>query len=162
MSGFSSRWRRFGEQLRDIFASWGGDEFAQPSERPQPGREIRVYLTSDGQRIHVGSLFKDDSEYVFEYSAQFKDHAELAPISAFREVSQPHRTRELPAFFRVRLPPLEREDVKRTVSELGIAPDDEFALLAAVGRKTITSPYELELREDKRGTRPSQPALAHT
>jgi HipA-like protein len=162
MSGFSSRWRRFGEQLRDIFTSWGGDEFAQPSERPQPGREILVYLTSDGERIHVGSLSKDEGEYVFEYSPQFKEHKELAPISAFREVSQPHRTKELPAFFRVRVPPLEREDVKRTVVELGIAPDDEFALLAAVGRKTIASPYELELREPETRPRPSQPALAHT
>ena len=66
------------------------------------------------------------------------------------------------AFFRVRLPPLEREDVKRTVTELGIAPDDEFALLAAVGRRTIASPYELELREpENRGGRPGHPALAH-
>jgi HipA-like protein len=163
MSGFSSRWKRFGEQLRDIVASWGGDELAQPSERPQPGRQIRVYITSDGERVHVGSLSKEHGEYVFEYSQQFKEHKELAPISAFREVSQPHRTKELPAFFRVRVPPLEREDVKRTVLELGIAPDDEFALLGAVGRKTITSPYELELREPEVRARPSQPALvAHT
>jgi len=162
MSGFSSRWRRFGEQLRDIFASWGGDALVQPSERPQPGREIRVYLTTEGERIHVGSLSKDEGEYVFEYSPQFKEQKELAPISAFREVSQPHRTRELPAFFRVRVPPLEREDVKRAVGELGIAADDEFALLGAVGRKTIASPYELELREPEMRPRPSQPVLAHS
>lgn len=61
----------------------------------------------------------------------------------------------------MRVPPLEREDVKRTVLELGVAPDDEFALLGAVGRKTITSPYELELREPEVRPRPSRPALAH-
>jgi hypothetical protein len=44
----------------------GGDEFTQPSERPQPGREIRVYITSGGERVHVGSLSKEQGEYVFE------------------------------------------------------------------------------------------------
>jgi HipA-like protein len=162
MGGSGSRWKRLGEHLRDIITSWGGPELAQSSERPQPGREIRVYLTADGRRVHVGSLSKQRDEYVFEYSPEFKEHQGLAPISAFRDLSQPHRAKELWPFFRVRVPPIEREDVKRTMRELGIAPDDEFALLAAVGGKTITSPYELELREpDGRSGRPSRPALAH-
>ncbi len=67
-------------------------------------------------------------------------------------------------FFLVRVPPIEREDVRSMIEDLRIAPDDEFALLAAVGARTITSPYELELREPSRGTSepPGGARLAHS
>jgi HipA-like protein len=163
MSSARSSWKRLREQVWDVIASWGGLEHAQPSARPQPGREIRVHLTRDGRRIHVASLTKQGDEYVFEYTRDFKEQRDLAPISAFRDLSQPYRSKKLWPFFLVRVPPIEREDVRRTIEELGIAPDDEFALLAAVGSRTITSPYELELREPSRSSeRPSQIRLAHS
>jgi HipA-like protein len=166
MSAARSPWKKLAEQVWDVIASWGGLEHAQPATRPQPGREIRVYLMRDGRRIHVASLTKEHDEYVFEYTREFKDRTDLAPISAFRDLSQPHRAKKLWPFFVVRVPPVEREDVRRTIEELGIAVDDEFALLAAVGGRTITSPYELELREaplSGSSERPSQlPVAAHS
>ena len=107
-------------------------------------REVRVMLPWCGQRIHVGSLRKERGEFVFLYSLESKEHKWLPRLSAFPELACTYRSRRLFPFFRVRIPPLDREDVSRVVEERGIDKGDTLALLVALGAKTPTSPYELE------------------
>jgi HipA-like protein len=152
---------RFWERVWDVIASWGGPEaieIAAGHERAEA--EVRVFLPMhDGTRVHVGSLRQDEGEYVFEYTREFKEQEQLRPISAFRELSRSYRSTKLWPFFSVRLPPLSREDVRRVIAARKIEEGDQFALLAAVGGKTIASPYELELFKPDRRSR--VPAAAH-
>lgn len=151
------------ERVWDVIASWGGPDAIQLSPEEPRGSEIRVTIRVDSGRIHVGSLWQDSGEYVFEYSREFKDQEDLRPISAFRELSRTYRSAKLWPFFSVRIPPLAREDVQQVIAERGLDTKDQFALLVSLGGKTITSPYELELvRHGRRPeTRSTRPAYAH-
>ena len=107
--------------------------------------EIRLYLmVPDRGRLLVGSLRRDRDEFVFEYAPEFVQ-SDLPTLPDFPSTTRAYRSSELWPFFLVRLPPADRADVQREISDQGIEPANTFALLGRLGRRTISSPYELEL-----------------
>jgi HipA-like protein len=128
-----------------VLAGWGGLEEVRTAGAGAPTAEVRVYLEKDGKRLHVGTLWEEAHEYVFRYSREFKEQTQVPPISAFPDVGDEYRSSVLWPFFRVRLPPTSREDVKKVMTDRGIDETDVLRLLGVIGRRSIATPYELEL-----------------
>jgi HipA-like protein len=97
----------------------------------------------------------EGEEYVFRYDRGYVASGG-APIFAFPDVHREYRQPRLSPFFAVRLPPPQREDVKRAIERRHLDPDDVFVMLDAFGRKAASSPYELRVRgsEDDRHSDP--------
>ena len=92
--------------------------------------------------IIVGRLQREDDGYVFRYSKEFAEsHLPLLPD--FPRVDDTYRSPELWPFFAVRLPPVDRPDVKAQIEKLQIDKDDTLKLLGSLGQRVISSPYEL-------------------
>lgn len=102
------------------------------------------------RRLHIGTLSEEDGEYVFRYSNEFKEQQEVPPISAFPDVGHVYRSTDLWPFFRVRVPSLERQDVREVMQQHGINEADVFELLGVLGRRSISTPYEFVLRDEHR------------
>ena len=137
------------ESLVSIFRSWGGLPELGDAHAPrrEAVREVWVCLPTGQKRMHVGTLSCEEGEYVFAYSPEFKQQTEIPPISAFPDVGDPYRSPELWPFFQVRVPPLDRDDVRELLAAKGIRASDLLGLLVEVSARAATSPYQLELRE---------------
>jgi len=107
--------------------------------------EVRLYLRSAGEGIFVGRLRKEGDEFVFEYSKEFASREDLPSLPDFPHRNRPYRSADLWPFFLVRLPPSDRPDVQRVIRDKGIEPQNTLELLGKLGRRAISSPYELEL-----------------
>ena len=122
----------------------------QPAEQRRAhvgqGEEIRLFLPlTEDRKLLVGRLTQDGDDFVFEYSDEFaKGTFPLLPDFPRREVRQ-YRSHVLWPFFLVRLPPVDRPDVQQEIRERNLEPDDKLQLLGSLGRRAISSPYELEL-----------------
>ncbi len=133
------------ERLRQAFG------IARHEAPPQEDSALRVYLQvqrEDGthsDRYLVGTLSSEAGTWTFRYHPDYASRPERPPISAFPDKATVYRSADLWPFFAVRLPPLEREDVRRVVKERGLENMDELHLLGFLSRKAITSPYEFEL-----------------
>ena len=86
----------------------------------------------------IGHLFCDNSEFVFRYDADYDSE----PISAFPLLDREYRSERLWPFFAARIPPLDREDVQREMSNLSISEDQVIDILGSVARISVTSPYQ--------------------
>lgn len=104
---------------------------------------LRVFLPERKSRLWIGTLTREGAEYVFRYTDAFRNRTELPPISNFPDKEREYRSVALPPFFAVRLPSIERPEIAQILTERGLDPADVMQLLAHLGRKTITSPYEL-------------------
>lgn len=108
--------------------------------------QVVMFLPVKGQeRVRVGVLRKDGDEYVFQYAPDFVQRTSLPPLPDFPERTKEYRSPSLWPFFLARLPPVGREDVRRAIQAQGIEPDSTLELLGRLGKKAISSPYELEL-----------------
>lgn len=131
------------ERLREAF----GIRRHQPSgEQPVV---LRVFLAipnggSVPSRHLVGTLSSEGDKWTFRYDAQYAQ-SDRPAISAFPNKRSVYQSPVLWPFFAVRLPPLDREDVKRAVEERGLRDLDEIHLLGALSKRAVTSPYEFEL-----------------
>ena len=110
---------------------------------------LRVYLhppsTPSAKRYLVGELTSDGSRWVFRYDRAYASDDSLPPISAFPRKDEVYESEILWQFFAVRLPPLEREDVKEAVERMGLREADKIHLLGLLSKRAVTSPYEFEL-----------------
>jgi HipA-like protein len=97
----------------------------------------------DCEQVLIGELSNDAGEYVFRYDANYAARADYPALAAFPDKQREYRSRELWPFFDVRLPPLNRADVQHVIRERNIDAGDTLRLLAELGRRTITTPYEL-------------------
>ncbi|MDQ3263097.1 MAG: HipA N-terminal domain-containing protein [Myxococcota bacterium] len=129
------------EAVRDQLESWR--RVWGPGKRP--AERLEVYQARpDGKSILVGFLSQDGSEFVFRYSPSFTARRDAVPISAFPDLHQDeYRADKLWPFFGVRLPPLDRDDVKEALVTYNLSPDEPLKLLARLARRTVSSPYEL-------------------
>jgi HipA-like protein len=91
----------------------------------------------------VAELKRDESGYRFQYLASFKELG-LEPLPGL-SIGKQYVGRDLPLYFRERLPDIRRSDVKRLVAQFRIPTDDELLLLATLGKHTITDPFEFQL-----------------
>lgn len=133
------------ESLGDLLASWG---LVLRTASPQAQRaQVSVFgPVADREQVLIGTLINDAGEYVFRYDAAYAERADYPALPAFPEKQREYRSRDLWPFFNVRLPPLDRADVKRLIRERNIEAGDTLRLLAELGRRTITTPYELRYR----------------
>jgi HipA-like protein len=137
--------RGFVDKLGDVLSSWGLFMTSEAPAKNRPRRELRLYLPVKGQRVWVGTLSQDKGEYSFKYSDAFIGRQDLPPISGFPEKLKVYASKSLWPFFQARLPSTDRPDVKELLRARNVDPNDTFVLLAELGKKTITSPYEFEL-----------------
>jgi HipA-like protein len=114
-------------------------------QKPQEAQQLRVYVDVEHRRHHVGTLTYEGEFWVFRYAEPFVAQAEIPPISAFPDKTKSYRSRHLWPFFHVRVPPQDRDDVRDALQERGIRSSDTFGILAVLGGRTPTSPYEFEL-----------------
>lgn len=111
--------------------------------------ELRIYLhvprPHADERVLVGSLRSTGDVWRFEYDEKYADDPARPPISAFPDKTRTYEAERLWPFFDVRLPPLEREDVRAIVEEHNLEERDKLRLLGFLSRRAVTSPYEFEL-----------------
>ena len=70
---------------------------------------------------------------------------DVPPISAFPELEEEYRARELWPFFAVRMPPLDRPDIQNLLRERGLKKDDALGVLGSLAQKPISTPFEFEM-----------------
>lgn len=112
---------------------------------PPKHEEIRIYLALGDVRVDVGRLRRDGSDFVFIYSNEFIGRKDLPPIPDLPEKHRTYRSPVLWPFFLARLPPTDRPDVQKQLEEKGIEAGDTLEVLGQLGKKAISSPYDLEL-----------------
>lgn len=129
--------------VREQLDAWG-----ITPRRAAPGRlptqRVGVYLVSSASQP-IGYLFQRDEQFVFRYSESFKALPHPLPISAFPDIEREYHSERLWPFFAVRLPPTDREDVRRALAEKMISEDETLRMLTELSRRVVSSPYELRL-----------------
>lgn len=104
---------------------------------------VRVMLQHRGRDVHVGTLTRENDEFVFRYREGFRD-LDISPIIDFPELDREYRSVRLWAMFQVRIPPLDRPDVQSLIRMREVDADDPLVLLATIGAgRNIASPYTL-------------------
>ncbi len=132
------------DYLRE-FDYWG---LRLPTAAAAPGPRLDVYLVRvEGTRQRIGTLMQEHSEFVFRYDSKFSAAADARPIAAFPDLGEEYRSRELWPFFSVRIPPVDREDVRAAMERLKIGADDTLRLLGKLSQRTVTTPYRFDLVE---------------
>jgi HipA-like protein len=125
--------RALGLRGRSVDPSVGTDE------------ELRVYLAVESDHIYVGRLRREKDEFEFSYSSEFQAREDLPSITDFPDKTRNYRSPVLWPFFMARLPPSDRPDVRRQLEAAGIEPGNTLEVLGKLGRRAISSPYDLEL-----------------
>lgn len=131
------------KRLSGFLQAWGLSATPARQDRPA-GRGVDVVLDlSSEEPLVVGTLSTEGDQYTFRYSEVFKRRLDIPPISAFPDRDEVYQSRELWPFFQVRVPPLDRPDVRRIVEERHLDKNDLMSLLPALGGHAVTSPYNL-------------------
>lgn len=125
-----------------VDALWGRHARIERRPRRDP-RRLELYVGEDDDRVLVGTLVAEDDGFVFTYSRKYLDSGRPL-LEDFPE--EELRSRRLFPFFEVRVPPVHRADIARLREQKGIAEDDLLGLLGKIGARSVTSPYEFELR----------------
>ena len=117
--------------------SWGVRLIDMDSSTPQTNA-LEIYRQMPNGEHLIGRLFRDNSGYVFRYDTDYDSD----PISAFPSLDQEYRSEHLWPFFAARIPPFDREDVQREMSNLELSEDQIIDILGSLARVSVTSPYE--------------------
>jgi HipA-like protein len=133
---------RFAEGLRTLFAMCGiTPRVAQPS--PQRGVIKVLGPAPDRDEVSVGVLTNEQGEFVFRYDPAYAARRDYPALVAFPEKHREYRSTVLWPFFDVRLPPLDRADIRHLIDEHKLHHADTLQLLGELGARTITTPYQL-------------------
>jgi HipA-like protein len=82
--------------------------------------------------------------WTFRYDEEYKGRSDLRPIEGFDEVDKIYRSSLLFPFFAVRIPDVERADIKLTLERAHVRHPDAIDLLRIFGRRVVSSPaFEL-------------------
>lgn len=115
------------------------------AERDKSTDELLLFLSHEGERVLVGRLGKDGPVYVFRYADEFLKRRDVPTLPDFPVADKVYRSADLWPFFMARLPAHQRPDVQEVLKSEGIEPDNTIEVLGKLGRRSISSPYELEL-----------------
>ena len=99
-------------------------------------KTLEIYRLDD----LVGHLFHVDGEFVFQYVQDYKG----APLFAFPEIRE-YRSKNLWAFFAIRIPPLDRADMQREMARHFLRKDQTIEILGLIANTSISNPYEFRL-----------------
>jgi HipA-like protein len=115
---------------------------------------FRTRYSSPPPKLHVlffgtdvAELERQKDRYVFRYFEAFR-RLGLAPFPGLQDVSpsKAYISTELPRFFAERIPDVRRPEIREWIRREQIPEQDELALLAALGRMSVTDPFELVLQ----------------
>ena len=120
--------------------AWGTNLFHASSRSPL-GRSLEIYRQTPDGKYLVGRLFREQDEFVFRYDSDYGKE----PISAFPQIGQEYRSQHLWPFFAVRIPPIDREDMREEISARSLEEDQIIEILGSVAKVSVTNPYEFKL-----------------
>lgn len=127
----------------DLFSQariWGVDVVHASSEASKE-QALEVYRQSENERFLVGRLSCENGEFVFRYDPNYAGD----PISAFPNTVQEYRSSRLWPFFAIRIPPLDREDMRKEIESQSLDKDKIIEILGSVAKVSVTNPYEFKL-----------------
>ena len=127
-------------ELLNQTKDWGMSLISASSTPPR-GRALGVYHKTTGDVVLVGRLSCEQEEYVFRYDPSYVGE----PISAFPMMDQEYRSRLLWPFFAIRIPPLNREDVREEIANRSLREDQILEVLGSVAKVSVANPYEFKL-----------------
>jgi HipA-like protein len=97
-----------------------------------------------GGNVTVGQLEFRDGTWTFRYDDQYRRRDDLRPIEGFDDREKVYRSSVLFPFFAVRIPDVDRSDVKRKLDEERVRDPELTDLLRIFGRRVLSSPgFEL-------------------
>lgn len=103
-----------------------------------------MYRPPREEAVPVGYLSFDGSAWTFTYDDKYKQRSDLRPIEGFDDVEKVYRSAHLFPFFAVRIPDVDRQDVRRRLREDHLDAPEETDLLRMFGRRVVSSPaFEL-------------------
>ncbi len=123
-------------QARD----WGIRIFTASPREPVE-MTLGVYRQVSDELVLVGRLSCEGDEYVFRYEGDYSG----SPITAFPKLDKEYRSAVLWPFFAIRIPPLDREDVREEIANRSLDKDQVLKLLASVAKLSVANPYEFRL-----------------
>ena len=115
------------------------------SRPPQkPARFVLMYAPAAAASVRVGELSFDGTAWSFKYAEEYKQRPDLRPLEGFDELDRVYRSSVLFPFFAVRIPDVEREDVRRKLEADRVRDPEPADLLRIFGRRVVSSPaFEL-------------------
>ena len=127
-------------ELLNHVKTWGVNSVRAPSTRSEK-TTLEVYQQSTDESSLVGRLWCEDGEFVFRYDSDYRGK----PISAFPDIEHEYRSEHLWPFFTVRIPPLDREDMRREMENRSLQNGHVIEILGSVAKVSVTNPYEFKL-----------------
>jgi HipA-like protein len=110
----------------------------------KPGQFVLHYHPAPQSSVTVGHLSFDGKVWTFTYDDEYKRRPDLRPIEGFDDLDRVYQSSELFPFFAVRIPDVDRHDVKQTLEEYQLRNPDSVDLLRIFGRRVVSSPaFEL-------------------
>lgn len=100
----------------------------------------KLHVLFEGKE--VAELVRYRDKFIFRYLDAFQQ-LRLAPFPGL-PLGREYVSRELPRFFAERIPDVRRPEIRELIRKHGIE-QDELTLLAALGRMSVTDPFELVL-----------------
>jgi HipA-like protein len=92
--------------------------------------------------MRIGTLVAREGGWDFAYSDKFR-RSKLRPLVLFPDTIQRYHTTTLWPFFRLRIPSLRRDAIRKIVDRERINKSDEVQMLRRFGRRTVSDPFEL-------------------
>jgi len=135
-----TRWAAIIDQVK----SWG---MRLPRAGEGSGPRVLVFRQGSTADALVGVLWQESGEFVFKYDPQYASTKGAEPISAFPDLEEEYRSKELWPFFAVRIPPRDRQDVREALAKLSLRPEQTLEVLGKLARRTISNPYTLKFAE---------------
>ena len=120
--------------------NWGMNLISASSTTPRE-HALEVYCKTAVELVLVGRLSCEKEEYVFRYDSSYVGE----PISAFPIMDQEYRSRHLWPFFAIRIPPLNREDMREEITNRSLREDQIIEVLGSVAKVSVANPYEFRL-----------------
>jgi len=108
------------------------------------GHFVLHYHPAPQSSVTVGRLSFEGKVWTFTYDDEYKRRTDLRPIEGFDDLDRVYQSSELFPFFAVRIPDVDRDDVKQTLEQYQLRNPDPVDLLRLFGRRVVSSPaFEL-------------------
>ena len=118
---------------------------SRPSQhRREASFVLRYAPAPPGGMVVVGRLDFDGQFWVFKYDDEYRRRKDLRPIEGFDDLERTYTSSVLFPFFAVRIPDVDRDDVKRVLEDAHVSNPEPVDLLRLFGRRAVSSPaFEL-------------------
>jgi len=126
------------KRVRQFFADWTENVRTDVAATD----EGVAFCLSVGD-LEVGRLQFENDQWLFNYSAAFRQQTKIKPIVDFPDKEKEYRSPELWPFFLLRVPSLKQPAVQEFLRSRNIESTDAATLLKEFGQRSIANPFEL-------------------